>query len=61
MATIKIDLLQMELEQKLPHWLDPQQKNPERFDEIRARNRAKWLAEQKAKRENKSHDGSRKT
>jgi HK97 family phage prohead protease/HK97 family phage major capsid protein len=41
---IKVDILAMELAQKLPHWLDPQQKNPAAFDAIRAKNRAKWLA-----------------
>src|SRR5262245_52311827 len=47
----KIDILAMELEQKLPHWLDWRQRNPEKVREIRERNRAKWLAQRKAKKE----------
>ena len=50
---IEIDILQMELDKKLPHWLDPSQKNPEKFQAIRDRNRARWLAEQEKKRRQK--------
>lgn len=48
---LKIDILAMELEQKLPHWLSPSEKNPEAFEAIRRKHRDKWLAEQKKKRE----------
>jgi HK97 family phage prohead protease/HK97 family phage major capsid protein len=47
-AKVKVDILAMELAQKLPHWLDPQQRNPAPFDAIRAKNRAKWLASLKS-------------
>jgi hypothetical protein len=47
---LEIDILQTELEKKLPHWLDPTQRYPEKFDQIRNRNRARWLAEQKKNR-----------
>jgi len=50
---IEIDILAMELEKKLPHWLDPTQKNPEKFAAIRERNRAKWLAQLKAEQRQK--------
>jgi hypothetical protein len=48
-----IDILQMELDQKLPYWLDPSQKNPEKMAAIRDKHRAKWLADQKAKKPSK--------
>jgi hypothetical protein len=41
-----IDILQMELEQKLPYWLDWSQTHPKEAEEIRKKNRDKWLAEQ---------------
>ena len=50
---IEIDILAMELEKKLPHWLDPTQKNPEKFAAIRERNRAKWLAQLKTEHRQK--------
>ena len=50
---IEIDILQMELEQKLPHWLDWTQQNPDKVKAIREKNRAKWLAEQKKKNDQK--------
>src|SRR5262245_8413201 len=43
-----IDILQMELDGKLQHWLDPYTVNSDRVDEIRKKNRAKWLADLKA-------------
>ena len=49
-----IDILQMELDQKLPYWLDPSQKNPEKADAIRKKHRDKWLAEQAKKKPAKS-------
>lgn len=48
---IHVDILDMEIAGNLPHWLSPSQKNPAAFDAIRAKHRARWLAEQKAKRE----------
>lgn len=45
-----IDILQMELDEKLPYWLDPREKNPDEAEAIRAKNRAKWLAEQNKKK-----------
>jgi hypothetical protein len=45
-----IDILQLELDGKLPHWLNPQQKNFEQMEAIRRKHRAKWLAEQEAQR-----------
>jgi GNAT superfamily N-acetyltransferase len=45
--TLKVDILQTELEQNLPYWLDPSQKNAERHAEIRAKHRQRWLDEQK--------------
>jgi hypothetical protein len=44
-----IDILQMELDRKLPYWLDWSQTHPEQVDAIRRKNREKWLAEQKKK------------
>jgi hypothetical protein len=41
-----INILQMELEQKLPYWLDWSQTHPEEVKAIRKKNRDKWLAEQ---------------
>jgi hypothetical protein len=41
-----IDILQMELDQKLPYWLDWSQTHPEEVAAIRKKNRDKWLAEQ---------------
>src|SRR5262245_61056864 len=52
-ATLHIDILSMELEKKLPHWLDPTQRDPAKFDAIREKHRAKWEAEQKKKRRQK--------
>lgn len=45
----EIDILQMELDKKLPHWLDPYERDPQMVEDIRERNRAKWAAEQKTK------------
>lgn len=47
--TEEIDILQMELDHKLPHWLDPTQRDPELVEHIRNRNRARWIAAQKAR------------
>jgi hypothetical protein len=49
----EIDILAMEMEQKLPYWLSPQQRYAHTHDEARKRNRQRWLDEQKAKRRNK--------
>jgi hypothetical protein len=46
---ILIDILQMELDTKAPHWLSPPCRQDARRDEIRAKNRAKYVAKQKAK------------
>lgn len=43
-----IDILTMELDQKLPHWLSPEAQNRERMNEIRARNRAAYWAKKNA-------------
>ena len=45
----EIDILQMELDGKLQHWLDPHQRDPAHIEDIRNRNRAKWVEEQKHK------------
>ena len=39
-----IDILKMELDQKLPNWLSPEAKNREKMDEIVAKNRAAYWA-----------------
>jgi hypothetical protein len=43
---MKIDILKMELDRKLPHWLSPEARKSG-IQEIRKRNRARWLAERK--------------
>jgi len=48
--TYTIDILQMEIDEKLPHWLSWPQKHPEEAAAIRKKHRDRWLAEQKAKR-----------
>ena len=48
-----IDILQMELDQNLPYWLHPSQKNPEKADAIRKKHRDNWLAEQSEKKPGK--------
>jgi HK97 family phage prohead protease len=47
---IHVDILQMELDQKLPHWLDPSQRYFNKHEAARKKNRERYLAEQKAKR-----------
>jgi hypothetical protein len=47
---MKIDILKMELEQKLPHWLSPRGRFSGR-DAIRKKNREQWLIKQRAERE----------
>lgn len=46
----KIDILAMEFEYKLQHWLSFPERYPERAAAIRKKNRDRWLAEQKKKR-----------
>jgi hypothetical protein len=52
MAIYKLDILAKEINEELPYWLDPNQKNdkdsPER-QAIRDKHRARWLAEQREK------------
>jgi len=48
---MKIDILQMELDQKLPHWLSPAGKGKGSLADIRKRNRDKYLKERQAARE----------
>jgi hypothetical protein len=51
MATYKLDILMKEKNENLPYWLDPSQKrDPETQQDIRDKHRARWLAEQEAKR-----------
>jgi hypothetical protein len=50
MSKIVVDILKMELEQKLPYWLSPEGKNSHRADEIRAKHRAAYFAKPKAER-----------
>jgi hypothetical protein len=46
----KIDILEMELSQKLPHWLSPsQQIDPKKFEAERKRRRQAHAAKQNAK------------
>ncbi|WP_028164114.1 hypothetical protein [Bradyrhizobium elkanii] len=61
----KIDIVLMELQQHLPHWLDPKERYPEKFDAIRDKHRERWIAEQqargkKAKRAKRFRDLKRK-
>lgn len=44
-AVEQIDILAMEHEYKLPHWLSFAERYPERAAAIRKKNRDKWLAE----------------
>jgi hypothetical protein len=46
---MKIDILKMELEKKLPHWLSPQARFSGR-DAIVKKHRDQWLAKQRAER-----------
>ena len=46
---LKIDILQMELDQKLPYWLDPSQRYPDKAEEIRQRHRDKAKRKPKPK------------
>lgn len=50
---VHVDLLAIDMETGA-HWLDPVEKNRDKLHEIVAKNRAKWLAEQAAKRAAKS-------
>jgi hypothetical protein len=47
---VHVDLLAIDMETGR-HWLDPVEKNRDKLDEIVERNRAKWVAEQKTKRD----------
>jgi hypothetical protein len=47
MSKTKIDILKMELDEKLPHWLSPQARYSHRHDAARKRNREKYLAMRK--------------
>jgi hypothetical protein len=47
---VHIDLLEIDMQTGV-HWLNPLEKNRDKLDEIVKRNREKYLAEQKAKRE----------
>jgi hypothetical protein len=51
--TKEIDILHMEMEGELPHWLSPQMRFPSeaKRKEISDRHREKWLAEQKKRRQ----------
>jgi hypothetical protein len=43
--TVKpLDVVNIEIEQNLPHWLSPEGKTFSRLQEIRANNRAEYLA-----------------
>lgn len=42
----KIDILQMEVNQKLPYWLSPIERFKDRHDAILEKNRQRWLREQ---------------
>ncbi len=46
---IEVDILQQELDQKLPHWLSPQEKDKDKLRAKMDQKRANWLAEKKAK------------
>lgn len=48
MSRHEIDVLQMEADNKLPHWLDPRERNKGKFDALRAKHRAKHVARQRA-------------
>ena len=57
---IIIDILRMELDERLPYWLSPEGKGLKskalpagRQAEIRAKHRAKWLSKQKFERDAK--------
>jgi hypothetical protein len=43
--TYEINVLLTELQQKLPPWLDPRQRHPEKYDAIRNKHRVRWIAE----------------
>lgn len=45
-----IDPLQMEADGKLPHWLDPRERNKGKFDTIRAKHIARHKEQRAAKR-----------
>ena len=55
----EIDILQMELDKKLPHWLDPMQRDPAKAEAIRKKHRDKYLAEQKQKKRSKAFQAAR--
>ena len=55
----EIDILQMELDKKLPHWLDWTQRYPDKADAIRKKHRDKWLAEQKQKKRTKAFQAAK--
>lgn len=48
---MKIDLLEMELNSKQPHWLSPYYKYSDKIEAIRAKYRAKWMAERELRRQ----------
>jgi hypothetical protein len=56
MSVYWIDILQHEIDNKLPYWLHPSQKRPVDRAAIMAKHRAKWLAEQKKKFAQKKAD-----
>jgi hypothetical protein len=45
-----IDILKLEVDNKLPYWLAPQEVHAAKHDEVRRAKYAKYSAEQKAKR-----------
>lgn len=55
---MEIDLLKMEIDGNLPHWLSPSQRFPdmkkETLEEMRKRYRDAWLAKRKELRNGKS-------
>jgi hypothetical protein len=46
---VHVDILAIDMETG-KYWLDPSEKRPDLLEEIRKRNRDKWLAEQRAKK-----------
>lgn len=55
---MKVDILKMEIEQKLPYWLSPEAKFADKREKIRAKHRARHeqalKQKQKAKRKAKA-------
>jgi hypothetical protein len=50
-AKLEVDITRIEIEHNRPHWLSPSQRYASKLREIRAKHRAKWLAEREEKRQ----------